>query len=145
MIATPTTIISCSASQDPKWRWLEPNLADLGIRFEFVSAVPSRVLRRIINLAWLRGGLAAVWRARELDADVIVAHGPHLTAWCAFFAAVLGVRAQIMGFSFNFTELPPSFRRRIFGRMLKRVDRLVVFSRFERDLYARIFKLSVGR
>jgi glycosyltransferase involved in cell wall biosynthesis len=50
-----------------------------------------------------------------------------------------------MGFSFNFTQLPTSFKRRIFERMLKRADRLVVFSRFERDLYARTFRLSLDR
>jgi glycosyltransferase involved in cell wall biosynthesis len=80
-----------------------------------------------------------------VDADVIVAHGPHLTAWCAFFAKLLKVRAQIMGFSFNFTELPTSFKRRAFGWMLKRADRLVVFSRFERELYAKTFRLPVER
>jgi glycosyltransferase involved in cell wall biosynthesis len=50
-----------------------------------------------------------------------------------------------MGFTFNFTELPSWFKRRIFGWMLKRADRLVVFSRFERELYAKTFRLSLER
>ena len=72
MIPNPTTLICCSDSPDPNWRWLEPNLTDLGIQFEFVTVIQNSRLARFANLAHLWGALAAVWRARALNADVIV-------------------------------------------------------------------------
>src|SRR5207248_6437727 len=47
--------------------------------------------------------------------------------------------------SFNFVELPTSLKTRIFSTGLARIDRFVVFSRIEIDLYARQFHIPKNR
>ena len=137
-------VICCVDIADSKWRWIEGPLSESGIRFEFVRALPSNLIERqisLLNLARLRGSLRAVRLAREKKANAIVSHGPALAAWCAFFARLLGLKVPIIAHTFNFTELPSPFKRTVLGSMLSRVDRLIVFSRLERSLYAKAFYL----
>lgn len=137
-------VICCVDIADPSWRWIEGPLSDAGIRFEFVRALPRNVIERrisFLNLARMRGGFEAVRLAREQKADAIVAHGPALAAWCAFFARIFRLKIPIVAHTFNFTELPSAVKRPVLGLMLSNVDRLIVFSRLERSLYAKAFDL----
>jgi glycosyltransferase involved in cell wall biosynthesis len=129
---------------DSSWRWIEGPLSDTGVRFEFVRALPRNLIERhisLLNLGRLRGAFEAVRLAREKKAHAIVSHGPALAAWCAFFARVLRLKIPIVAHTFNFTELPSAVKRPVLGLMLSNVDRLIVFSRFERGLYAKAFDL----
>jgi glycosyltransferase involved in cell wall biosynthesis len=137
-------VICCVDIADPSWRWIEKPLSDTGIRFEFVRALPRNVIERrisLLNLARLRGSFEAVRIAREKKAHAIVSHGPALAAWCALFARVLRLKIPIVAHTFNFTELPSAVKRPVLGWMLSKVDRLIVFSRLERSLYAKAFDL----
>jgi glycosyltransferase involved in cell wall biosynthesis len=137
-------VICCVDIADSSWRWIEGPLSDSGIRFEFVRALPSNVIERrisLVNLARLRGSFEAVRLAREKKAHAIVSHGPALAAWCAFFARVLRLKIPIIAHTFNFTELPSAVKRPVLGLMLSTVNRLIVFSRLERRLYAKAFDL----
>jgi glycosyltransferase involved in cell wall biosynthesis len=141
-------VICCADIADPKWRWLEGSLADTGIRLEFIRAVPRNMVERrvrFLNLARIRSSFEAVRLAREKKADTIVTHGPALAAWCGLFARYLRVNIPIVAHTFNFTELPKGIKRSLFGWMFAKVDRLVVFSKLERSLYAKAFSLPEER
>ena len=137
-------VICCVDFADPGWRWIEGPLSDIGIRFEFVRAVPRNLVERhfsFLNLARLRGSFEAVRLAREKKAHAIVTHSPTLAAWCGLFGRLFGRKIPIMAQAFNFTELPNTVKRPVLGWMLSGVDRFVVPSRLERSLYAKAFNL----
>lgn len=52
---------------------------------------------------------------------------------------------EILAHSFNFTDLPGAFKTWIFSLVLGRAKRFVVFSRMERDLYARVFRIDINK
>jgi glycosyltransferase involved in cell wall biosynthesis len=61
------------------------------------------------------------------------------------FARLTFLRSALMAHSFNFVELPSSLRTWIFSIGLSRIDRFVVFSRIEIDVYARQFRIPKSR
>src|SRR5215472_11901036 len=88
-------VVCCTDASDPNWRWLEGPLAGSGVRFEFARASPRNRMERAIqflNLPRVRGSFEAVWLARKKNAQIIVAHGPALAAWCGLFAGVVRLR-----------------------------------------------------
>jgi hypothetical protein len=132
-------VVSCSEISDLNWRFLARQLADTGTRFElFFRAIPKNLLERsikVLNLARPRASLDAVRRANVMKADLILAHGPPLAAWCGFFARLLRTQIPIVAHNFNFGELPSFSKNRVFAWMLARMNRFVVFSTFARTLY----------
>lgn len=144
-----TLVVCCSEVEDKRWRWIEKSVVDVGVTFVFVSCLPKNALeknlRKHFNLARIRGSLEAVQMARRLGAGALVTHGPALAAWCAVFARLRRLNIPIVAHSFNFTTLPPLLKRCVFLLALPRVNRFVVFSTFERELYARAFRLSADR
>ena len=115
------------ASSRPRRRWFTPR------------SIP------YFNLARLFGSWEAVRGAQRRKARAIAAHGPALSAWCALFARVARIKIPIIAHSFNFTTLPRQLKRRAFSVTLSRVDRFVVYSTMERDLYAREFRIPPER
>lgn len=140
-------VVCCAEVASPAWRWVEASLADPGVRFEFARCVPRNALERsrYFSLARLRGSLEAVRLARRTGAHALVTHGATLAAWCALFARLHGLRIPILAHSFNFTTLPSRVKRSVFAFALSRVDRFVVYSTVERELYAKSFSLPVER
>jgi glycosyltransferase involved in cell wall biosynthesis len=141
-------VICCTDNSDSGWRWLEKAFVGKGIRFEFARASNRNGAYRAVrglNLARIRAAFAAVSSARKKNAQMIVAHGPSLAAWCSLFARILRLRIPIIAHTFNFAELPGLTKRLAFKYMLSKVDRLIVFSTLERQLYASVFGLPEGR
>lgn len=142
------TVVCCAEIYDPKWRWLEKPLESAGVRLEFAHCVPRNALERRskrFNLARLRGSLDAVRIARRTGAQVIVAHGPTLAAWCGLFARATGLDIPILAHTFNFTELPSPIKRPVFAWALSDIERFVVFSNVEKRLYAGAFHVPEER
>lgn len=155
----PRPIVCCfEAIEDPNWRWYEGQMADTGARFEIISTVPQNILERqlddfVRHLKWLRipnlprprASFEAVRSAKAQNAQVIVTAGPLLAAWCGLFARLLRVDVPIVAHSFNVDSLPGFAKRWCMARMLSRVDRFVILSNFERDLYSKLFHLPEDR
>jgi glycosyltransferase involved in cell wall biosynthesis len=146
-MGSATTVVCCAEISNPNWRWLESSLADTGVHLEFARCIPKIALENnpYFNLARLRGSLEAVRLARRVGAKVLVAHGPTLAAWCSLLSHVLGLKISIVAHSFNFTMLPSRAKRLVFAFALPRINRFVVFSTVERDLYAKVFSLPTER
>jgi glycosyltransferase involved in cell wall biosynthesis len=77
--------------------------------------------------------------------DLIVSHGPYTS----FYAEAIGRgrhrEIPHLAFAFNFTDIPAGARLHAMRRVFARIDRFVVYSRMERDLYARVFALSLEK
>ena len=142
------SLVCCAEIADTRWRWLEQNLADTGLTFDFVRCVPQSKLEknfRYINLSRLRGAWQAIKIAKLSTTKLLVTHGPTLAAWCALLSRLLGLRIPIVAHSFNFTQLPGQLKRPLFKLAFTRIDRFVVFSNAERWLYSHAFDLPASR
>jgi glycosyltransferase involved in cell wall biosynthesis len=140
------TIVCCTEITDPRWRFFEKDAADFGVSLTIVRAAPRNTIEKtlqFLNFARIRGGLEATLRAKRTRAKALVAFGPPLAAWCALFARLIGLRIPILAHSFNFAQLPSAPKRAIFQAALSAVDRFVVFSATERELYASQFRIPV--
>jgi glycosyltransferase involved in cell wall biosynthesis len=141
------TIICCSESVDPNWRWIEPHLFDTEVKLEFVGAPMRGMLAKIggFNLERLRRSFKAIRMAQRMRAQALVTHGPTLAAWCALIARVYGLRIPILAHSFNFTSLPGRLKRSVFRTAFSTIERFVVYSRIERETYSKYFGIPLER
>lgn len=144
--AMPTHLINVS-ELPPDWCWLQRALPRPDLHWHHVT--------RQACAPWPHrlGGWVAAWRgvglARRLQRAgqrvVLVAHGPRPAAYTVLAAALRGVVAPILGFSFNYTELPTGLRRRLGQWAFRRLHTAVTFSTMERALYARHFGMDPAR
>ncbi len=141
------TVVCCSEIVDPGWRWVESYFSLADVHFEFARCRPRRIdkVLKVFSLARLLGCFEAVRIAQRTRARIIVTHGPTLAAWCALFARLLCVKAHIVAHSFNFTTLPGPIKQMVLRFAFAGVERFVVFSRIERQIYSSAFKIPIER
>jgi len=131
----------CAELAESNWRWVADALAAEPVDWRFFSTAPRNALERLVarpRLSRYRAcrQLAAAAIAGELD--LVVTHHPLVTNWTETFCR--GRRkCPHLAFSFNFTHLPRKLRYAVMRRAFGSVDRFVVFSEFERELYSRYF------
>ena len=136
--------VNFSEFLDAKWRFVEPINSDPDLSWEFHT--PSRKAH-----GW--GLKANVWSAasgavaglRARPDSVLVSHLPGATFRAELPRKLRAARHRHIAFAFNFTTLPAGWRRKIFARVLRGVDEIVVFTALERELYARHFDLPQER
>lgn len=146
MTPPPIRIANISDIPDPDWAWLR-DLMPAG--FE----VGGRRLEWTAYSMAPEGGdmrWRARWRgARRLASDsskkpydLIVSHGPWITAWTEWVAGDKKHGAKHLGFSFNFTDLPANPRKAVMGKAFRQADGLAVFTDAEQGLYADYFAIE---
>jgi glycosyltransferase involved in cell wall biosynthesis len=141
-------IVCCSEISDPNWRWIADHFSKDDARFEFIDCCPRNWIERqfkFLNLARLRGSFEAARSVKRNNAAILVSHGPTLAAWCGLFSRLIFLRCTLVAHSFNFVELPGPLKTLIFSMGFSRVDRFVVFSRIEIDVYAQQFHIPKNR
>jgi glycosyltransferase involved in cell wall biosynthesis len=153
----------CAETDEPNWRWISSapgsapsstgsntpagELSSDAIDWTFFSNIPQNALERAIlrpRVSRYRAcrGLAKAACADRFD--LVVTHHPLVTCWTELFCR--GRRpCPHVAFAFNFTRLPRGPRRALMRRAFATVDRFIVFSEFERSLYADYFRLPVER
>lgn len=141
----------CAETDEPNWRWVSGALSSTPsgdeIDWTFFSNIPQNAFERAIlrpRVSRYRAcrGLAKSTLAGQFD--LIVTHHPLVTCWTELFCH--GRRAcPHVAFAFNFTRLPRGPRRTLMRRAFATVDRLIVFSEFERSLYADHFQVPIER
>ncbi|MBZ0262568.1 MAG: glycosyltransferase family 4 protein [Hyphomicrobiales bacterium] len=144
--------IACIADTrkiDANWVWIKDKLNyRRPLAWQFYQAAPFGPIDRYLGYP-LIGRFAAGWRLRRAvkkgEIDVIVTHFPAPTAWMSLL--LLGVRRKVvhLAYAFNFTNLPSGFKRKQMARLYRRVDRFVIFSNMERQLYADHFGIPEDR
>ena len=143
----PITIVCCSEISDPNWRWIEPHLPDTEMKLELVGRPTRSIFSWFnrFNLDRLRTSLTAIRVARRSRARVLVTQGPTLAAWCALIARIIGFRIPILAHSFNFTALPGPLKRSVFRLAFSSIERFVVYSKVEREIYSKCFGIPLDR
>ncbi len=143
----PIRVVCCAEVGDQRWRWVAPYFSDTDVSFEFARCPPRKIdsLLRIFSLARLLGCIEAVRKTHGSKARILVTHGPTLAAWCALLTRLFGIEVSIIAHSFNFVALPGPIKRAIFRIALSRIERFVVFSQVEREIYSKAFDLPIDR
>ncbi len=137
----------CAETIEPNWRWVADALASEALDWTFFSNVPRNAVERVIR----RPRLSRYRACRELAAaavagrfDLVITHHPLVSCWTELFCRRRRPCPHV-AFAFNFTRLPRIPRRSVMRRAFSSVDGFVVFSEFERSLYARYFQIPVAR
>lgn len=137
------TVINVS-ELDPQWNWLARRFNSPHFTWAHHT-----LLNQAIRPAVLRGPMAAfkaVWQARWTKSPaLLVAHGPRIGSYTCLAAMLLGCRAPILVYSFNYTHLPQGLQRKLARWMLPRAHHYVVFSTLEKSLYAQHLGLPAER
>ena len=131
----------------PQWDWISTAFRDTGQTWRHVSSQSFHLpgwLPRHTTLARLLAGRGAVKMLGD-GPSVLVSHGPRPTLYGALLASRRLLHLRHLAFSFNYTDLPTGMARRVMAHAFKSVERFVVFSRLEREIYADYFDLPAER
>lgn len=138
----PVRILAC-ADMDPTWRWITPLYrGDPPVHWTQVSS--KRAGSRFSQWERLRAGIEVRNRLKLGQHDALFSFAP----FPSFYAELLAAgarRVPHIAFGFNFTTLPTGVRLAMMRRTFARIERFAVFSRFERELYSRIFGIPQDR
>ena len=145
----------CAETDEPNWHWISGALSTTDsstqsggeIDWTFFSNIPQNALERAVlrpRVSRYRAcrGLAKSTLAGRFD--LIVTHHPLVTCWTETFCRGRRTCPHV-AFAFNFTRLPHGPRRSLMRRAFASVDRFIVFSEFERSLYADYFRVPTKR
>lgn len=133
----------------PDWRFLEPFCDDPALSWDIFLGQPRNFLERMIrrpNLGRWRAAFEVAQAGRAANQPVtLVSHLPRMTAATNMMRRMLCPKVPHVAFAFNFTDLPQGMSRAWLDRAFGGIDEFVVFSRFERSLYATEFGIPVTR
>ncbi len=144
------TLLNVSKAAPGRFAWFDGALGpDPDVRFVHCEGGPANRLERRVgrpNLALHRACAAAGRRLRRGDVDLAVSHLPVVTLWTEVHAGPRRSPVPHVAFAFNHAPvLPTGVRLDAMRRAFERVERFVVFTDVERELYADVFRLPVER
>lgn len=142
--------VNLSDLAGPEWRFLEPQsrAAGDGLEWSGHSGRPRNLIEQRIRrpaLSRWRGAFAAVRELRATAGSVLVSHLPPATLAANMLRDRLCPERPHLAFAFNYTNLPQGRRLQLARKGLHSVDTFLVFSRFERALYAEMLGLPIER
>ena len=115
------------------------------ITWEHVSTWRGPLLRRLPvrpHPGRVRAGLVTRARLARKRIDLVVSHGPRTSYYLEQLA---NPTPPHLAWSFNFTDLPSGYQLNAMRRVFARIERFIVFSRFECARYAQLFDIPVER
>lgn len=139
-------VVNVAELASPDWRFVADEIDRPDVDWRFHDSTPINAIERLIRrprIARYRAAFAAARDAR--GADVLLSHLPVATAAVAQAARWMGASPRHLAISFNFTALPTGARLAYMRRALQRVDRFLVYSRAEQQLYPALFGLDPAR
>ncbi len=143
------TVVNVSKTAPGTFSWFDGQLdPSLGVRFEHVHAGPANAVERTVrrpNLALHRACLQAAAHVASGRADLMVTHLPVVTMYTGLYARPCSRRVPHVAFAFNHAPLPSGLRNRLMRQGIRDVDRFVVFSTVERELYAETLGIPIDR
>jgi glycosyltransferase involved in cell wall biosynthesis len=144
---SPIKVVCCAEMADDGWRWVAPFFSDTEVNFDFERCRAKKIDRfiKIFSVARLFGCIQAIVKVRRGEAQILVTHGPTLAAWCMLLSRLFRVKVSILAHSFNFAAYPGPIKRTVLRIALSRIERFVVFSQVEREMYSKAFDLPIER
>lgn len=125
------------------WRWVGDTRSLAEHKWQFISTEPKNAIERHFpagDMGRLRAGL----KARMARPDIVFSHGPWESLYMAF--ALTGApQVRHVAMSFNFTDLPSGKLLAAMRRFFPSIERFVVFSNMERELYSNLFDIPIDR
>lgn len=97
------------------------------------------------NVARWQGCWNAASRAISENAALFISHDPKNTFIAERFLRLRHFKGVHLAYSFNYAMLPQGIRHRMHKRAFKTVDRFVVYSTLERQLYHEHFGISMHK
>lgn len=144
--AAPMHVISTSDLMASDWNFLADLNPDPALTFQsFSSLQPSGFASLVPHpVAARRQAAARACRAARRRPDAILfTHLPMMAAVTNLARRVMAPAVPQIAFAFNFTTLRDDTRARFFARAFRGITEFVVYSSFERELYAEAFGIPV--
>ncbi len=143
-----SSLVVCTPFTNENWKWFAPTFDQDKLNWHFFYHKPRGILEKYIrqpNLTMIRTCREAVLAVKEKQADLLFTHDPRVSFWCAFFAKQLDVKTEHIAYSFNFPELPRSIKRRFMTSAFTNINKFIVYSNFEKQLYHDYFGIPLDR
>jgi glycosyltransferase involved in cell wall biosynthesis len=143
----PVRVTNCHDGE-PGWPWIEPLYRDEPeIEWRSISTHRSPLLARIPgpHLGRLRAALAMRRIVASGRTDFIVSHGPYTSYYAEAVGRGRHRHIPHLAFAFNFTDIPGGYRLAAMRRAFSRIDRFMVYSTMERELYSDVFRIPIER
>ncbi len=137
-------VINCSHTTQ-KGDFFEPHTEDT-LRWRHFSAKDSLhtpLFRNNGNLRRFSACLRAARAAQDLGASIVVTHDPRISFAVQHFLKLYSYRGPHLAFSFNYPWLPSGLKSRLHRLGFKGIDRFVVYSTIERELYHEHFNIPL--
>jgi glycosyltransferase involved in cell wall biosynthesis len=128
-------VVVSSESTNPAWRWIAMHFQNIDWSFYH----PNQGKAFFIPILRALAALQAVIKCAKYD--ILVSHGPYMAFYCAIFKWCLRISTPHIVYSFNFAELPTGTALKRMQFAFKKIDKLVVSSRMEIQLYSEYFKI----
>jgi glycosyltransferase involved in cell wall biosynthesis len=93
-----------------------------------------------IRLAW-----QAIQFAKRERSQMIFTQDTEMAFWCGFFARLWRVKIKLVAFSFNFPMAPSGLRLSLMRYAFRDIERVVVSSTFECELYHQQYQIPRDR
>lgn len=143
----------CTADAADGWTWFRDEMPEAGLSWAFVLPGRRSGFEKLLhkpNLTNIRLGFKTARAAQRTPPHLMVAHLPRVAFWVGLMKRAFGIQVPLLAYAFNFTRLPHQIMPRPVSRLIysfafRGVDRFVVFSNFEADLYSRYFHIPRDR
>lgn len=120
----------------------------MGVEIQHCFAGPSNALEEKVpkpNLALHRGCFQAANLAQSGRADLLISHLPVVSKWAEFYRFGRQRKIPHLAFAFNHDVMPTGGNKDTMIKLYRDVERFVVFSSAERQLYAEELKIPIER
>ncbi len=145
---SPPACVVCCTPVGCRSKWLSTELAQLDRQWYFYHdepKAPRARWQRSRRLAAIRASWQAIATAKRHHADLLITGRANLTFWCAFFALVQRVHVTHFAVSFHLRQLPRGLNFLWAQWVYGTVQKLIIHSRAERQLYSEYFGIPPGR
>lgn len=148
LIQPPSSCVVGCTPVGCRSKWLSAELNQLDRRWYFYHDEPSTAWERWLRsrrLTTLRTSWQAIATVKRQHADLLITGRPSLTFWCAFFALIQRVNVTHFAVSFHLRYLPRGLNFFWAQWAYNNVQKLIVPSRAEKQLYSEYFGIPPAR
>lgn len=128
-------VVCCCPGFASDWKWIAPKVPLEHIDWTFVRSPTETPSQKELLFACLK----AVRFACRQNVDLLVTYDPSVSLRCAVLSAFFKTSLRHIAYSFHFPQLPSPFKSRLIGQWVSYIEKLVVYSEVEIDIYHRHF------
>lgn len=147
-IAGKLPCVVCCTPTAKSWQLRLPEFDERPRQWHFCNAEPVTLLEQLIrwpDLAVMRASWQAIQFVKRNRADLLVTSNPSITLWCALFAFLQSVRVDHVALSFYLPKLPRGLGGVLAQLGYSAVNKFIVHSRTERQLYSDYFGMPMAQ